>query len=70
GFTSVTTAQATDAGQHPTSQVISYSPDLATARLVAQTLGLPASVVVAGDPAQANGYAVVAMLGDDAPTSP
>ena len=69
GFTDVTTAQAADAGQHPTSQVISYSPNLATARLVAQTLGLPASAVVAGDPARANGYAVVAMLGDDAPTS-
>ncbi|HET9016772.1 MAG TPA: LCP family protein, partial [Thermomicrobiaceae bacterium] len=69
GFSNVSTAEAQNAGQYPTSQVISYSPNLATARLVAQTLGLPGSAVVTGDPAKANGYAVVAILGNDAPNT-
>lgn len=67
GFLNVVTAQAPDAGRRPTSQVISYSDNLATARLVAQALGLPDSAVIKGDPAQANGNEVVAILGDDAP---
>ncbi|HET9016516.1 MAG TPA: LCP family protein, partial [Thermomicrobiaceae bacterium] len=67
GFTSLTVAEASNAGQYPTSEVISYSPNLATARLVAQTLGLPGSAVVTGAPTQANGHAVVVILGNDAP---
>jgi LCP family protein required for cell wall assembly len=67
GFLNVSIMQASDAGNYPASRIIDYSGNLATARLIAQTLGLPASSVESGDPAQANGQDVVVILGDDAP---
>ncbi len=70
GFLNVTIAQASDAGNYPTSQVIDYSGNLETAKLIAETLGLPASSVQSGDPANANGQDVVVILGDDAPSDP
>jgi polyisoprenyl-teichoic acid--peptidoglycan teichoic acid transferase len=69
GFLNVSVAQAAAAGNYPTSQVIDYSGNLATARLIAQALGLPASAVKTGDPSQANGQDVVVILGNDAPTT-
>src|SRR6185312_6510424 len=55
GFLNVSVAQAPDAGNYPTSQVIDYSSNLSTARLIAQALGLPDTAVTSGDPSQANG---------------
>ncbi len=49
GFTTVTVAQAPDAGQHGSSQVITSGSDLATARLIAKVLGLPPAAVTEGD---------------------
>lgn len=69
GFLNVSISQAADAGNYPTSRVIDYSGNLSTARLIAQTLGLPASSVESGDPSQANGEEVIVILGDDAPTN-
>ena len=67
GFLNVTVAQAPDAGNYPTSQVIDYSGNLSTARLIAQALGLPDTAVTSGDPSQANGQNIVVILGNDAP---
>ena len=67
GFLNVSVAQAPDAGNYPTSQVVDYTGNLSTARLIAQTLGLPASAVQSGDPTKSNGQDVVVILGDDAP---
>lgn len=66
GFAKVTVAQAPDAGQHGSSQVISASSNLATARLIAKVLGLPAASVTQGDSSQTNGNDIVVILGDDA----
>ena len=68
GFLNVTVAQAQDAGNYPTSQVIDYSGNLSTARLIAQALGLPDTAVTSGDPSQANGQDIVVILGNDAPS--
>lgn len=68
GFTSVATGQSPRTGQYPTSQVVVYNGDDATARAVAQDLNLPASSVKAGDPATNPGYDIVVILGDDAPS--
>lgn len=68
GFLNVSIAQATDAGNYPKSEVIDYSGNLATARLIAQTLGLPASAVQPGNPANSTGKDVIVFLGNDAPT--
>jgi len=67
GFLNVSVAQAPDAGKHPTSQVVDYTGNLSTARLIAQTLGLPPDSVQSGDPSQSNGQDIVVILGDDAP---
>ncbi len=69
GFLNVSIAEAADAGTYPTSKVIDYSGNLSTARLIAQTLGLPASAVQSGDPTNANGQDVVVILGNDAPSN-
>ncbi len=69
GFLNVSIAQATNAGNYPASKVIDYSGNLSTARSIAQTLGLPASSVQSGNPAQANGEDVVVILGNDAPNT-
>ncbi len=70
GFLNVTIAQASDAGNYPKSKVIDYSGNMATARLIAETLGLPTSSIESGDPSGANGQDVMVILGDDAPTDP
>ncbi|HET9014768.1 MAG TPA: LCP family protein [Thermomicrobiaceae bacterium] len=67
GFTSVSAVEASNPGQHPTTQVVSFVSNPATAQVVARTLGLPASDIINGDPAQSNGYAVVVILGSNAP---
>ncbi|HLI51967.1 MAG TPA: LCP family protein [Thermomicrobiaceae bacterium] len=67
GFTSVDTGQSPQTGQYPTSQVVVYNDDDATARAVAQDLNLPASSVKSGDPSTNPGYDIVVILGDDAP---
>ncbi len=67
GFLNVTIAQASNAGNYPKSEVIDYSGNLSTARLIAQTLGLPASSVQSGNASNANGEDVVVILGNDAP---
>ena len=69
GFLNLSVAQAADAGNYPTSQVTDYSGNLATAQLIARTLGLPDSAVQTGDPSQANGHDVIVILGNDAPTN-
>lgn len=66
GFFNVNTAQASDAGQYPKSEIVSYSDNLATARLIAQLLGLPEAEIVEGNPANSGGNAVTVILGDDA----
>ncbi len=67
GFTTVSVAQAPDAGQHGNSQVITSSSNLATARLIAKVLGLPPASVIQGDASQTNDNDIVIILGDDAP---
>ncbi|HVB65270.1 MAG TPA: LCP family protein, partial [Nitrolancea sp.] len=67
GFANVDTAQAANAGQYAQSQILWSGSDQSTALFVAQTLGLPASEVTKGDSSQTNGYAVVVILGNDAP---
>ena len=67
GFSTVSIAQASDAGQHGNSQVISSSSNLATARLIAKVLGLPPASVIQGDVGQTNGNHIVIILGYDAP---
>ena len=69
GFLNVSVAQAADAGNYPKSQVIDFSGNLTTARLIAHALGLPDSAVRTGDPSQANGQDVIVILGNDAPTN-
>ncbi len=67
GFTTVTIAQSPDTGQHSSSQVITSSSDLATARLIAKVLGLPPAAVTEGDTNQTKDNDIVIILGDDAP---
>lgn len=67
GFASIDTGQSPQTGNYPTSQIIVYNGDLAAAQLIADTLGLPQSAVVEGDQANATGYDLVVVLGDDAP---
>lgn len=67
GFTTVTVAQAPDAGQHGNSQVITSDDNLATARLIAKVLGLPPESVIQGDASQTSDNDIVVILGDDAP---
>lgn len=69
GFLNVSTQQSPNAGNQPHTEIINYTNNEATARLIAQSLALPASEIKQGDPSQANGNAVVVILGDDAPHS-
>jgi len=69
GFLNVSTQQSPNAGNQPHTEIINYSQNQATPRLIAQTLALPQSDIVQGNPSQANGYGVIVILGNDAPNS-
>lgn len=69
GFLNVSTEQSPNAGNQPHTEIINYSQNQATPRLIAQTLALPQSDIEQGDPSQANGYGVIVILGNDAPNS-
>lgn len=69
GFRSVTTAQAPDAGNHPKTVIYDSSSNPTTARLIAQQLGLPESVIQHADQSQLGSFQIVIVLGNDAPNA-
>jgi polyisoprenyl-teichoic acid--peptidoglycan teichoic acid transferase len=66
GFENVSTTQASDAGNHPASEIIVYGDKMDTARYIAALLGVEERLIVQGDPGASNGYDIVVILGDDA----
>ncbi|MBX6341874.1 MAG: LCP family protein [Thermomicrobiaceae bacterium] len=67
GFSNVSTAQSPNTGGEPTSRIVDYTGNPATARLIAEVLGLTASAIQEGQGAEPHGYDIVVTLGDDAP---